>query len=166
MSARRLIRRAWLRHLLALVGMVVIFYTVPLGALSLSGRTGASVAMTLVGVGCLGWAITAQVRRQLMPGQDADLQSLVMLLEMVAVVFALGYYVLEQSAPGQVAGLSTRTDALYFTLSTISTIGYGDVHAAGQVARVLVIIQIVFDVVFVAAVATTVTGRFRSRVSR
>jgi hypothetical protein len=53
--------------------------------------------------------------------------------------------------PRQMAGLSTRTDALYFTLSTMTTIGYGDVHAEGQVARALVCGLIVFNVVVVAS---------------
>jgi voltage-gated potassium channel len=60
--------------------------------------------------------------------------------------------------------LHTRTDALYFTLSTLTTIGFGDVHAVGQVARVLVIVQMIFDVVFVAAVAATLRGHLSSRI--
>jgi hypothetical protein len=78
-------------------------------------------------------------------------------------VFALGYYVLALSTPGQVDGLETRTDALYFTLSTVATVGYGDVHAVGQLARGLVIVQIVFNAVFVAALVTALRSRVRSR---
>jgi voltage-gated potassium channel len=89
-----------------------------------------------------------------------------MLLELVVVVFAVGYYVLDLSAPGQMADLHTRTDALYFTLSTLTTIGFGDVHAVGQLARVLVIIQMVFDVVFVTAVVATLRGRVRTRLNQ
>ena len=157
-------RRAVLRQGVNLVGLLLVFYAVPLTALEASGRTGVSVALTLAGVASLGWAITGQVTRQLAPDSQTSLQSLVMLLELVVIVFALGYYVLEVMSPGQVAGLDTRTDALYFTLSTLATVGFGDVHAAGQVARALVIVQIVFDVIFVAAIAATVSGRFRSRI--
>ncbi|MGH3317128.1 MAG: ion channel, partial [Nocardioidaceae bacterium] len=131
--------------------------------LTLSGRTVVSVLLTLLGVAGLGWAITGQVRRQLLSGSDAGIQSLVMLLELVAVVFALGYYVLALSTPGEVAGLETRTDALYFTVSTVATVGYGDVHAVGQLARGLVIVQIVFDAVFVAALVAALRIRVRSR---
>jgi voltage-gated potassium channel len=145
------------------VGLLVVFYAVPVTGLTLSGRTVVSVLLTLLGVACLGWAITGQARRQLVAGADANMQSLVMLLELVAVVFAFGYYVLALSTPGQVAGLETRTDALYFTLSTVATVGYGDVHAVGQLARGLVIVQIVFDAVFVAALVTALRSRVRSR---
>jgi len=161
----RLRRPAWLRHLLSVAGLLVIYYAVPTGNLGVSGRTVLSVLLTLVGVGALGWAITAQVLRQLAMDSDASLQSLVMLLELVVVVFAAGFYLLELSSPGQIAGLDTRTDSLYFTLSTLTTVGFGDVHAVGQVGRVLVIVQMVFNVVFVAAVAATLRVRFRSRLT-
>lgn len=156
-------RRTWLRHLLSVTGLLVIYYAAPAGALGLTGRTVLSVFLTLLGVAVLAIAITGQVRRQLAMDPDADVQSLVMLLELVVVVFALGYYALALSAPGEIAGLRTRTGSLYFTLSTLTTIGFGDVHAVGQVARVLVIIQMVFDVIFVAAVAATLRGRLSSR---
>jgi voltage-gated potassium channel len=148
------------------VGLVVAFYAVPVTGLTLSGRTVVSIVLTLLGVAGLGWAITGQVRRQLVSGSDAGIQSLIMLLELVAVVFALGYYVLALSTPGQIAGLQTRTDALYFTLSTVATVGYGDVHAVGQLARGLVIVQIVFDAVFLAALVTVLRGRVRTRTGR
>jgi voltage-gated potassium channel len=157
------VRRMWLRHGFVVFGLVLVFYTLPLGPLDSLGRTALSVGLTLLGVGVLGWAITAQLRRQLADDPDVELHSLVMLLELVAIVFALGYYLLDVTTPGEIAGLRTRTDALYFTLSTLTTIGFGDVHPAGQVARVMVIVQMVFDVVFVAAVVAVLSGRLRAR---
>ena len=57
------------------------------------------------------------------------------------------------SRSGQFDELHTRIDALYFTMSTIATVGFGDVHATGQVARVVVTIQIFLDLIFVGLVA-------------
>ena len=159
-------RQAWLRQGFTLVGLLLVFYAMPVKALGLTGRTVLSVALILLGVCCLAWAITAQIRQQLQADRDADVHSLVMLLELVAVVFAFGYYLLELTTPGQIAGLETRTDALYFTLSTLTTIGYGDVHALGQLARGMVILQILFDAVFVAAVVATLSGHLRTRTGR
>jgi hypothetical protein len=81
-------------------------------------------------------------------------------------VFALGYYVLDEHSSQQMSGMSTRTDALYFTVATLTTVGFGDVHAQGQIARFLVILQLLFDVVFVAALVSTVVGSVRSRAPR
>jgi voltage-gated potassium channel len=46
-------------------------------------------------------------------------------------------------------------------MTTMTTVGTGDVHAAGQVARALVLVQMVFNVVFVATIATLLSTRVR-----
>ena len=70
-------------------------------------------------------------------------------MALVWVLFSLAFYITSRQEPTEVAGLHTRLDALYFTASTILTIGFGDIHAAGQTARALVLLQMAFDVVFV-----------------
>jgi voltage-gated potassium channel len=39
----------------------------------------------------------------------------------------------------------TRTDSLYFTVTTFSTVGYGDITATSQAARLLVTVQMILD---------------------
>ncbi len=80
-----------------------------------------------------------------------------MLLCLTVLFFAEAYYLLAQT-PGQLTDLRTKTDALYFTVTTLSTVGYGDVHAAGQLARVAVTLQIVYDLVFIG-LAVAVGGQ-------
>jgi hypothetical protein len=87
--------------------------------------------------------------------------ALVLALAVGVLVFALGFYAIEQHDHGQIPGLRTRVDALYFTMATVLTIGYGDVHAQGQLARGVVLVQMVFDVVVLGAAATTLTARLR-----
>lgn len=89
----------------------------------------------------------------------------------IAVVFfALFYYVLELRDPGQFDGLRTRTDSLYYTIITLGTVGYGDVHAVGQAARIATMVQVAFDLVVIGvllAVATTsITHRMEATASR
>ena len=156
-------RSAWLRPLVSLLGILVVFYALPIGGLALETATVVAVLVTLAGAGLLGWAIVGQVRRQLAGDTEVRVDILLTLLSLVAVVFAFGYLLLENASPGQFAGLETRTDSLYFTLSTLATVGFGDVHAVGQVGRALVSTQIVFDLVFVAALIATLSGRLRYR---
>ncbi len=87
---------------------------------------------------------------------------LVLALEAVLMTFASGYYLLSSTASGELEGLVTRLDALYFSLTTLSTVGFGDIHASGQVARGLVTAQIAFNLVFVGAFA----GLLKDSVSR
>jgi hypothetical protein len=83
------------------------------------------------------------------PGRG--LRVLAMLLVLLIMASSLTFFLIEEASPDQFDGLETRTDALYFTLATMSTVGFGDVHAKGQLARVLVCLLIVFDVAVVAS---------------
>jgi len=76
---------------------------------------------------------------------------LLLAFELVLVIFSFGYYLLALKLPGEFSGLHTRLDALYFSLTTMSTVGYGDIHAGGQLARLLVTRQLGCNLVFVAA---------------
>lgn len=147
---------------LGVLGMLLAFYTVPVNTQASAERAAISVALTLLGIAVLAWTIVTQLKRQL-HRRSEDVHTLVLLLVLVAIVFALGFYILEEHYPGQLQGLATRTDALYFTMSTLTTVGYGDVHATGQIARVLVILQLIFNAVFVGALVSTVVGIIRSR---
>jgi len=144
------------------IGMLIVFYTVPVSAEETTGRVVISVLLTLIGVAALAWGIVEQIRRQLR-SRSEDIHTLVMLLPLAAVMFALAFYVIAEHLPGQFDGLSTRTDALYFTLSTVTTVGFGDIHAHGQLARVLVIFQLVFNAIFVGAAVSTIVGTVRNR---
>ena len=98
-------------------------------------------------------------------GPDVRLQSLFVLLLVTVFFFAEAFYLLARM-PGQVVELRTKTDALYFTLTTLSTVGYGDVHAVGQLARVAVIVQIVFDLSFLGTAVAVASGIIRTRAAR
>jgi voltage-gated potassium channel len=90
---------------------------------------------------------------------------LFVLLLVTIFFFAEAFYLLSRM-PGQVADLHTKTDALYFTLTTLSTVGYGDVHAVGQLARVAVIIQIAFNLTFLGTAAAVGGGILKTRAAR
>jgi hypothetical protein len=66
---------------------------------------------------------------------------------------------LDRADPTQIDELDTRVDSLYFTLSTLATVGFGDISADGQLARTIVTVQIVFNLVFVAGLVSVLSGR-------
>ncbi|WP_345034054.1 potassium channel family protein [Streptomyces sannanensis] len=90
---------------------------------------------------------------------------ILLLVCLSVLVFSAGYYGLAKE-PGQFSGLHTRLDALYFTVVTLATVGYGDITAQGQTARVLVILQIVYNFVFLTAAATSLSRKVRSRLDK
>ncbi|MFJ2777394.1 MULTISPECIES: potassium channel family protein [unclassified Kitasatospora] len=86
---------------------------------------------------------------------------LVFLICLSLTCFAGAYYVLA-GHPGEFAGLYTRLDALYFTVVTMATVGYGDITAVGQSPRLVVVLQIAYNFVFLAAAAGTLSRTIRS----
>jgi len=157
------------RGLFGLAGVLVIYYAAPVGELPSGGAVVFSVLGLLGGTVLLGWSIVRQVQRLMRspPGDESvRLDSLIFLVILVVPMFAAGYFALEQGDGSQFESLATKTDSLYFTLSTLATVGFGDVHATGQIARALVTIQITFDLVFVAALVSVVTGQIRERAAQ
>lgn len=90
----------------------------------------------------------------------------VALLATFVVVFAYLYLSLETRDPGQVPGLTTHLDGLYFTVTMLTTVGFGDIAPAGQGARAVATVQMVFNLVFLGFLirsGVTVGRRERDR---
>jgi voltage-gated potassium channel len=60
-------------------------------------------------------------------------------------LFASVYFVMERASPASFSHALTRTDSLYFTVTVFSTVGFGDITAASQTARLLVTAQMILD---------------------
>jgi hypothetical protein len=89
-------------------------------------------------------------------------EALVVLLTMLLVGFAALYYAMDRFE-GEFSGIHTRLDALYFTVTTLSTVGYGDIVAVGQKARAAVTAQMLFDLAYVGIAARVLLTAARSR---
>ena len=151
----------WFR-LLGMTALLVVFYfVVPVDSAPRGGLVLRTV-LALALFAALAAIVVVQVRL-VVGDSERHLDGLILAMALVWVLFALTFYVAARQAPAEVAGLHTRLDALYFTASTILTIGFGDIHAVGQTARALVLLQMAFDVVFVTAAAHVVSRRLRSR---
>jgi hypothetical protein len=146
----------------ALVALAVAAYFV----VPVSGQVDQSAAVRLLFGGVTLCALTAVILWQLARQRDdpeARVDGLVLALVVAILAFALGFYRMATVDPSEIVGLRTRVDALYFTMSTLLTIGYGDVHAAGQAARGVVLVQMVFNAVVLATAATALSSRIRAR---
>jgi voltage-gated potassium channel len=90
-------------------------------------------------------------------------RTLILLLTMTVLAFASTYYALETHSPGEVRGLETKTDAVYFTVTILSTVGFGDIYPAGQTARAVATLHMVSNLVLVAVSVRLVTWAARRR---
>jgi voltage-gated potassium channel len=79
---------------------------------------------------------------------------------------AYAYLSLETRFPGQVPGIVTHVDALYFTVTVITTVGFGDISPQGQLARGIATAQMVFTLVFLGALLRSAVNVGRSERQR
>ncbi|MFD4456963.1 potassium channel family protein [Nocardia sp. NPDC058480] len=159
-----------LRNGAAAVCALLLYYSVPMSwAFQLDAWPGRvfGVVSFIAGVVGLVWLVWRRIEHFLKAPATAGgrVDGVLLVVCVVCVVFSLFYYRLQQLHPDEFDGLVTRTDALYYTMSTLGTIGYGDVHAVGQVARVATMVQIVFDLVVIGTLATIVTTSVTRRLS-
>lgn len=144
--------------------VIALYFLVPVEP-GLSGlRRGVQAALVAAGVVVVGRFVVQQVTRQLGLRQGrTSLTGLAVALVASVASFALADYVIALRSPSEFVGMDSKVDALYFTLSTLTTIGYGDIHAAGQVARVVVSIQMVFGIAVIATGASVLLRRASGR---
>jgi hypothetical protein len=76
-------------------------------------------------------------------------------------LFAVNYLSISEY-PGEIAGLTTPLDAVYFTMTTLMTIGFGDIAASGQIARGAVLLQMLFSLLLLSASARLLTSLIKS----
>jgi hypothetical protein len=147
---------------LGLLAVLAVYFSVPVRTGQSTARVVVGTAVTLAAIAVVGVVLFREERLR-HAGRSTRLNALrlVLLLEVVMVLFALAYYHLAHDMVGQIVGIRTRVDALYFTVTIMTTVGFGDIHPVGQVSRALVAAQMVFDVAFIAAFA----GLLRSSLS-
>jgi len=113
-----------------------------------------------IGLVVLALLIVLRIRTLLRAGPEVRARGLIVLLACAVLFFSWADVALA-AIPGEFADLHTKTDAVYFSVSTLATVGFGDVHAAGQLARAAVTFQMLFNLVFLGTAITFVTGILR-----
>ncbi|MCX5390557.1 potassium channel family protein [Streptomyces sp. NBC_00094] len=156
--------RVWALVLSGLTVLIAAYFTLPLSVFRPSRPVFSWVTFVVI-LTILAILLLKQIRSVLVDDQSGrPALGIPLLVGLSLVIFATAYLTLSRQH-GEFDGLATRTDALYFTVITMSTVGYGDVAPTGQTARLVVTLQIVYNFVFIAAAATAFTQRLRSRVT-
>jgi voltage-gated potassium channel len=163
--SRRTARRHRLRALVICVLLLVVYYLAPVepeveGVRVVLRAIAAIAALVLVSAQ-IARLVVRLVRNE--PGAAAP--SLAVALLGGVVLFAFLDFMVAVSEPGQFTDLRTKTDALYFAVTTLATVGYGDVHATGQLARALVTVQQVYNLAVITTGATVLVRSLRDRAS-
>jgi voltage-gated potassium channel len=146
--------RTVLRHVVTGAALLLVYAAAPVP--EGSRVTAGSVLLVLVGTAVLVAVVVAMARKESAAragrGGGVSIEAVVVVVYAAIAFFSLVYLWVARS-PGQFVGLDTRIDALYFTTATLTTVGYGDLAPVGQLARAVVTVQLLFNLLFVAAAA-------------
>lgn len=147
-DARRRFRRALVTLLRALgstVGLVVIYYLLPLDRTSI----GVAVGMLAFGLVALVGLVAFQVRSIIKAKYPAlrAVGALATSVPLFLLLFAGTYFVMGGISEANFNEPLTRTDALYFTVTVFATVGFGDIVATTESARVVVMGQMIAGIV-------------------
>jgi len=77
--------------------------------------------------------------------------------------FSVAYYVLGTAYEHQIHGIETKLDALYFTVTILATVGFGDITATGQVGRGVVTAQMIVNLAVLAVALRVVSWALKER---
>ena len=141
---RRLVTIGILRASATAIVLVATYYLLPLDRLS-----GVSLAVSLVvGLLVLTGIAAYQVRAIIRHRHSAvrAIEALAITVPSVLLLFAATYFLMAQADAGNFNVHSlTRTDSLYFTITVFATVGFGDISATSQAARIAVMAQMILD---------------------
>lgn len=152
-------RRRLLIHTLLRISASVILLFVLYAIIPDAHRSGTTAVIELIlGLLVLIGLLTWQIRRILTapyPGLRA-LETLALALTLLVVVFAYTYLSLSESNTTYFSQPLDHIGAIYFTVTVLSTVGFGDIVARTDATRLIVTVQIVLDLVLVAGIARTI----------
>jgi hypothetical protein len=151
-----MIVRAVLRAVGSSGALVAIYYQLPLDRASGLITT----AMLVIGLLALTGLVVLQVRSIVLspfPRLRA-VEALAISVPLFLLLFAATYAVMSTISVDDFSEPLTRTDALYFSITVFTTVGFGDITAKAEAARLVVTAQMVADVVIVGLAAKAIAG--------
>ena len=102
------------------------------------------------------WRITQSEH----PGIRA-VEALAFTVPLYILLFATAYFLMDHAQASTFAQPLSRIDSMYFSATVFTTVGFGDITAKGEAARVVVTFQMMMDVVILGLVARLVINAIK-----
>ena len=151
---RNVVTRSALRILVSVVVLFALY-----GALPAADRTGIGTLLELlVGLVILGALLAWQVLK-IMGAEHPELraaEALATAVPVVLIVFAFTYLSLSHVQPKSFSEPLNHVRAIYFVITVISTVGFGDIVPKTDAAMIVVSFQIMLDLVLLVGIVRAV----------
>ena len=114
-------------------------------------------------------AVLAWQARQIVGAELPELravQALGVVIPLFLVLFASFYLSLSNASPRTFTQPLDHTEAMYFTITVFSTVGFGDITPKTDPARIIVSIQMLLDLVIIGAVVRMLLNAAQAGLAR
>ena len=139
--------------------LVALYYVLPFGRRSDAYLVLELTCGVLLLAGMIGWQVRAILRSDY-PGIRAT-QALAATTPLFLLLFASAYLLMSLDDPATFTEPLSRSDALYFTITVFSTVGFGDITPQGETARLVVAAQMLLDLVVLGLGIQVILGAVR-----
>ena len=161
---RRGIVRSVVVSAVSTTGIVTAYFLIPW-----EGRNGSSLYLRLAIALVVIVAVSVLAVRHVLRSEFPVLRAVEMVAVVVTfaiVVFASVYVLVSKREPSAFSEPLDRVDALYFSLTTSTTVGFGDINAKSDQARISVMVHMVANVVVLGVAARVLLNTARRRIQR
>jgi voltage-gated potassium channel len=148
--------RSVLRAVGSTAAVVAIYYLLPLDHSS----AGFDITALLAGLVAFIVLVTFQIRWIITSRWPAlrALEALGISVPFFLLLFASAYVVMAALSAGNFSAPMTHTNGLYFSVTVFATVGFGDITAKTEVARLVVTVQMMIDLVILGLGARVILG--------
>jgi voltage-gated potassium channel len=149
----------------AILAAALAFYTwLPVTAVAGAWTIG---VLALAGLLGMGWEFVRQVRRISQSPQPAAaaVEALALVFGLFLTLFAFLYLYTDLATPGSFSEPIDKMAGIYFSVTVMATVGFGDITAVSDVARALVTLQMVLDMILIGAAVKILLGTAKRAVT-
>jgi voltage-gated potassium channel len=150
--------------ILTTVTLLVGYFTAPLDRPWTPGTALAMAGCLVVAGVVVGWQARAVVRSPHPRLRAAAV--LAVSFPVLIVLFAVSYLLIARSYPDALSERLDRVGGLYFAMTVFTTVGFGDIAARTEQARVLVLVQMLVDLVYIGLLGRAIVEAARIGVQR
>ena len=160
-APRRQVALTFVRVGLTTVALVAMYVTAPLDEEPAGADLVRLVLVLAFLTGVLIWQVMF-ITRSRYPRLHA-VEAAAVSLPLLVILFSAWYFATSQAHFDSFTEPLTRIDAVYFTLTVFTTVGFGDIAPVSEVARIAVTAQMIADLAFIGIVAKIFVGAVQRR---
>jgi uncharacterized membrane protein len=156
--------KAGVRAVVTATLLLILYFEIPV-----EHRAHQSVVLRL-SVALIVFVVVVVNEIRLIPGHDRPMLratvAMATILPLFLILFSWIYLTMARAYPAAFGVPLSRISALYFTVTVFSTVGFGDITPKTDMARLVVTVQMLSDLVVIAVVIRLILGAAARGVDR